>query len=250
MSTPPHLKLSVPFWERLQANTKDDLTRGSASLYFRAYGQADRVLLPSQWREVGWTIQDFAYFYDSPEYESARSEYIDQCLMRYPLAAFPTWQEVVDGMQVLFTRPDAIVDYMFIRPKIWINKEIWRPLDYAVAFILRLLNHREHIHSDVVDGGEFVDGNEYWMEWQKAYAQFLGSVQPFYQPWDSSDKWTAAFLLYLKLQYEHEIHVRGLLDGDPKVFAIAYVEGKEGIEVDPKAKERYTQIEAMDKYHS
>ncbi|KAI0106752.1 hypothetical protein F4814DRAFT_455378 [Daldinia grandis] len=247
---PPHLKLSFPFWENLATNFRKDFERGSASLYFRAYGQADQVLLPSQWREVGWTIQDFAYFYDSPEYESAISEYVDQCLLEYPLAAFPTWQEVVNGMQLLFTRPDAIVDYIFIRPEVWINKEIWRPLDYAVAFILRLLNHREHLRADVTDTSDAIDGKKYWMDWQKTYAEFLGSVEPFYQPWDSSDKWTAAFLLYIKLGCEHETRVKQIIDGDPKVFTIAYEGSKKEIEVNLKAKEKYTQLQAMDKYHA
>ncbi|KAI0845306.1 hypothetical protein F5Y00DRAFT_265710 [Daldinia vernicosa] len=251
MSNPPHLKLSVPFWENLEANIKDDYARGSASLYFRAYGQADRVLLPSQWREVGWTLQDFAFFYDCPEYESARSAYVEQCLIKYPVAALPTWNEVVNGMQILFTRPDAIADYLFIRPNVWVNKDIWRPLDYAVAFILRLLNYREHLYSDVVNGGgEFVEGNKYWMGWQKAYADILGAVQPFYKPWDSSDKWTAAFLIYLKLKHEHETHIMGLLKGDPQIFAAKYKQGKEGIEVDPRAQERYTQMKAMNTYYS
>ncbi|KAI1463158.1 uncharacterized protein F4812DRAFT_464010 [Daldinia caldariorum] len=245
---PPHLDLGQePFWQHLQRNLEQGLAQGSASLYFRLYGRTDHTPPPSEWREVEWTLQDFAYFYDCPEYEAARMAYLTGVAI-FPLAPFPTWAEVVYGMQFLFNHVDMLVDYMHVRPEVLINKSPWKPLDFAVGFVLRLLNYREHIESDVIDRGEMVNKNTDFLERQINYANTLGKVQPFYQHWGSSDKWTAAFLLYTKLQFEHEAYVKPLME-NPLVLVNEYHKAMSQIgQVSEEAQRRYNALRALELY--
>ncbi|KAI1806537.1 hypothetical protein F4811DRAFT_568735 [Daldinia bambusicola] len=249
MNPPANLDLGQePFWQHLQKNLEEGLAQGSASLYFRLYGRTDFTPPPSQWREVGWTLRDFAYFYDCPEYEAARRDYLTGVAI-FPLAPFPTWPEVVYGMQFLFDNVDLLVDYMHVRPEVLINKSRWMTLDFAVAFVLRLLNYREHIESDVIDRGEMVDRNTDFLDRQVNYAKTVGAVQPFYQRWGSSDKWTAAFLLYTKLQFEHEAYVNPLME-NPLVLVNEYNKAMSQTgQVSAKAQTKYNELRGLELYY-
>ncbi|KAK6949595.1 hypothetical protein Daesc_009678 [Daldinia eschscholtzii] len=234
---PPRLNLGQePFWRHLQANLDQDLAK-------------DHTPPPSERREVGWTLQDFAYFYNCPEYESARTQYLKSIAV-FPLAPFPTWPEVVRGMQFLFNNVDLLVDYMLVRPEGFMDKSLWKPLDHAIEFILRLLNYREHLESDfIIDRDELTDESRDFLSRQVYYANTFYDAKPFYQRWDGSDKWTAAFLLYTKLQYEYENHVNALIEGDPQVFVDALRRTVDQVgEANPKAQRRYDEINALSRY--
>ncbi|KAI8963655.1 hypothetical protein F5Y11DRAFT_346304 [Daldinia sp. FL1419] len=250
---PPHLNSSMyPFEEHLKASIEADLKRGSASLYFRAYGQADGVIPPAKWRDVKWTIDDFNYFYDCPEFEEAMWDFMEECVVDFPLFEFPSWEYVVDAMQYLFLVPEYIVDFMNIKPEVEIDKTAWLPIDHTVGFILRLLNYREHIHIDAVGEGEYSDRSNEFLAEQKNYSKLSGSVDPFYGIWDGSDKWTAAFLLYLKLKYIYEGWVKEVVEGDPQDL-VSMVEEYQAIEgensaLHPEAKDRYDKLKATGEY--
>ncbi|KAI0007194.1 hypothetical protein F4779DRAFT_593036 [Xylariaceae sp. FL0662B] len=107
-------------------------------------------------------------------------------------------------------RPEILPDYIGIRNADRVDKTQWLLADHICAFILRLLNYRGHIEV------ETNDTRTEFMRQQATFAQSFGGDNPFYQPWDASDKWVACYLLYTKLAYEHDR------------FAINHLHGKMG----------------------
>ncbi|KAI0881475.1 uncharacterized protein GGS22DRAFT_192109 [Annulohypoxylon maeteangense] len=189
------------FWNALQRDLQTSLDKNNMIVYFRAYGSANGVF-PGHWRPVYWTLEDFAYFYDCPEKESAFAAYVDECVSKSKEDSNPTWWQVVDVMNELFTRPDLLVNYLGLRPADQIDKSNWRKVDHAVAFICRLLNYRDHL-----DSGTPTTRDDFQTR-QAAYASSYGRNNPFYARWDSTDKWAAAFLLFCMLTSEREDYLR------------------------------------------
>ncbi|KAI1455849.1 hypothetical protein F4805DRAFT_476463 [Annulohypoxylon moriforme] len=193
----------MSFWGSMQKDIRATLDQNLMLLYFRAYGSATDVF-PGHWRPVEWTLEDFVYFFDCPELESAWTAYVDEYLTNPLDDTSPSWWYVVDRMNYLLTRPDLLANYLNIRPASQINKSGWGHVDYIAAFIFRLLHYRNHI-----DEGKPQTRDDFQTR-QAAYAQSFGRDNPFYARWDAVDKWAAGFLLFCKLSFERDAYYGGM----------------------------------------
>ncbi|KAI1077295.1 hypothetical protein F5B20DRAFT_269437 [Whalleya microplaca] len=185
----------VEFWGAAKANLLKEVNRNSAVLYYRVFGGSDPTVAP---REVQWTLDDFVCFFDCEECNLAWTAYRDEFLKSSPYAASPSWNEVYVFLQNLFKTPDILPDYIGLRKADEVDRTEWMQVDYISAFVLRLLNYRSHLEFGTCDT------RTDFMRRQAAFAKSVGASNPFYQSWDGSDKWVAAYLLYTKLMYEQD----------------------------------------------
>ncbi|KAI0096320.1 hypothetical protein F4776DRAFT_560312 [Hypoxylon sp. NC0597] len=198
------------FWEALETDIADTLRYQEASLYFKVFGWVDNGITPSKWRDVLWTITDFAYFYHCPESRDAFARFRYDYLYQHPLEASPSWQEVVNAMDRVVTDPEHLPDYLNLRRAHEIDKSTWVKEDYWVAYILRLLQYRKKIEKGhPADMDEF-EARVYY------YSRTVGYENPFYYEWDASDRWAAAYLLYAKLSYERDLFSANYLEEHPE----------------------------------
>ncbi|KAI1209714.1 uncharacterized protein F4807DRAFT_467598 [Annulohypoxylon truncatum] len=192
------------FWGSMQKDIQAALEQNLVVLYFKAYGSAGGVL-PGHWRPIKWTLEDFVYFYDCPEMESAWMSYVDEYLSAPTESTSPSWFSVVDTMNEILERPEDIINYLNIRPAKEVDKSHWRHVNHIAAFIFRLLYYRSHIEE-----GTPATRDDFQTR-QAAYADSFGRNNPFYLSWDSCDKWAAAFLLFCKLSFERDVYLRNEL---------------------------------------
>ncbi|OTA85985.1 hypothetical protein M434DRAFT_15962 [Hypoxylon sp. CO27-5] len=210
-------ELPTAFWETLEDGIVDALAYQNASIYYRAYGWIDGAMEASEWRDVTWTLNDFAYFYHCPESADAFARFRDDYLRNHPLEKSPSWQEVVDAMERVLGQPERIPDFLHLRPDGLIDKSTWVREDHWVAYILRLLRYRKMIERlDPANLDEF-QTRVY------NYARTFGRDNPFYYEWDACDKWVASYLLYAKLSHEKD------------VFTVKYIQEHPGVIPPPPA---------------
>ncbi|KAI1104586.1 hypothetical protein F4804DRAFT_332124 [Jackrogersella minutella] len=196
MDPPTLSRQPTIFWGALKKAIQADAENNLAWVYFKTNGWGSNVPLV-QPREVGWTLDDFVSFYDCPETERSWAKYVNFHLSRSYQTNFPTWPEVVDAMNNLFASPAHIPDLLGLRAEV--NRTGWGPMNHVLEFVLTLLNYR-YI---TVEGGTPASRDDFQTR-QATYASSFGSKNPFYLPWDSSDKWVAAYLLYAKLAFEQQ----------------------------------------------
>ncbi|KAI1138232.1 hypothetical protein F5Y05DRAFT_55317 [Hypoxylon sp. FL0543] len=208
-TAPPSLSNGdpAPFWGALENNIIAGLEESIASLYFRCYGWDDNAISSEIWRDVEWTIGDFAIFYDCPEAEAAWETFVKDYLSQNPIERSPEWREITIELQRVLGDVDRLQDYTNMHPADQVEKGFWTREDHWIAYILRMINYRSIIyHAGPEDLGDFE--HRVW-----AYAFSFGADNPFYRQWDASDKWCAMYLLYAKLSFLRDSYtVKYLLD--------------------------------------
>ncbi|KAI1414883.1 hypothetical protein F5Y13DRAFT_196841 [Hypoxylon sp. FL1857] len=221
----PHL-----FWDRQKEDLQGELETNMAMIYFKVYGWANNTISPTRWRDVEWSVSDFAIFYDCPEAERAWAEFRDDYMSKNPLATSPSWQAVVDVMQEVMGNPEEVPDYMNLRPEV--DKSDWLREDHWVAYILRLLRYKSTIETANPDTLPDFERRV----WQ--YAWSFGTRDSFYKPWDASDKWAAAYLLYVKLGYERDVYTSNYVLEHPDALTIQEPTPEPDEELDPITRRR------------
>ncbi|KAI2604247.1 uncharacterized protein GGS25DRAFT_525525 [Hypoxylon fragiforme] len=199
MEPPTLSKNSAAFLKPLKEKMKEAIDGGDASTYFCLYGFTDLTISSQTFKDVQWTLEDFAYFYDSPAYAKAWSEFRTQYLDTEPWALLESWDRVAMALSMLNRFPEQIPPYA---GKEEADKSQWGQLDYICWFIYRLLNNRSHIENGTAESRDDFETQ------QAAYAQSFGRDNRFYGVWNDSDRWVAMYLLYCKLLWEQEQYVK------------------------------------------
>ncbi|KAI1375410.1 hypothetical protein F4677DRAFT_446492 [Hypoxylon crocopeplum] len=201
------------FWESLADSLKDDLDNNSASLFFRAYGLATRTICPDSYRNVTWSVDDMAQFFNSPGCKRAIKRFQDECVSMAPLQALPPWPLIARGTQALLAHPNLVPFYLELQPA---DKSRWTYADHVISFILRALSYQFSAENKAANAAIAAAAAD------NGYDTESYEEDPMLKTWDGSDKWTAAYLLYVKLLWAQESYMREYINNNVDHFGDLY----------------------------